>query len=62
MTFDGDDGMNREKTASEDAVGFRLDPGHRSQLLWIRHTSMCPAGYVISRMVIPAAVDTYQFE
>jgi hypothetical protein len=56
--LDGDDGVNRENKVPEDPVGFLQDPGNRGQILWIYHTSMCRAVRVISRVVIPAAVDT----
>jgi hypothetical protein len=60
VTFDADDGVSRENRVPEDPVGSLQDRGHRGQILWLYHVSMCLAGRFISRVVIPAAVDTYQ--
>jgi hypothetical protein len=60
VIFNRDDGVSRESKVSEDPVGFLQDRGHRGQIPGIDHVSMCLAGRFISRVVIPAAVDTYQ--
>jgi hypothetical protein len=60
VTFEGDDGVSRENKVPEDPVGFLQDRGHQDQILGIYHVSMCLAGRFISRVAIPAAVDTYQ--
>jgi len=61
VPFNGDDGVSRERRVPDDPVGFLQDPGHGGQILWIYRVSMCPADRFISRVVIPAAADTYQF-
>jgi hypothetical protein len=52
--------VSRENRVPEDPVGSLQDRGHRGQILWLYHVSMCLAGRFISRAVILAAVDTYQ--